>query len=63
MKVFRTLDNLPSFKNAVITIGSYDGVHVGHQSIFNRIHQLAKEVNGGEYCHYFPSASTSNCLP
>ena len=46
MKVFRTLDNLPSFKNAVITIGSYDGVHVGHQSIFNRIHQLAKEVNG-----------------
>ncbi len=46
MKVFRKLDNLPSFKNAVITIGSYDGVHVGHQSIFHRIQQLAKEVNG-----------------
>lgn len=46
MKVFRTLDNLPSFKNAVVTIGSYDGVHVGHQSIFSRIQQLAKEVDG-----------------
>lgn len=46
MKVFRTLQNLPSFKNAVVTIGSYDGVHVGHQSIFDRIQQLAKEVDG-----------------
>ncbi len=46
MKVFRTLDNLPSFKNAVVTIGSYDGVHLGHQSIFSRIQQLAQEVEG-----------------
>ncbi len=46
MKVFRTLANLPSFKNAVVTIGSYDGVHVGHQSIFSRIQQLAKEIDG-----------------
>jgi len=46
MKVFRDLDTLPSFKNAVITIGSYDGVHLGHQKIFSRIQQLAKEVNG-----------------
>jgi len=46
MKVFRDLNNLPSFKNAVITIGSYDGVHLGHQKIFSRIQQLAKDVNG-----------------
>lgn len=46
MKVFRDLDNLPSFRNAVITIGSYDGVHLGHQKIYSRIQQLAKEVNG-----------------
>lgn len=46
MKVFRDLDTLPTFKNAVITIGSYDGVHWGHQMIFNRIQQLAKEVDG-----------------
>ena len=46
MKVFRDLDNLPTFKNAVITIGSYDGVHLGHQQIFNRIQQLASEIDG-----------------
>ena len=46
MKVFRTLADLPSFKNAVVTIGSYDGVHVGHQSIFSRIQNLAEEIDG-----------------
>ena len=46
MKVFRDLDHIPTFKNAVITIGSYDGVHLGHQIIFSRIQQLAAEVEG-----------------
>jgi len=46
MKVFRELDNLPSFRNAVITIGSYDGVHLGHKAIFTRIQQLKTDVDG-----------------
>ncbi|MDQ2720016.1 MAG: bifunctional riboflavin kinase/FAD synthetase [Bacteroidota bacterium] len=47
MKVHRDLNNLPFFKNAAITIGTFDGVHTGHLQI---IHQLKKEaqLNSGE---------------
>ena len=47
MKVFRSLTQLPDFKNAVITIGSFDGVHRGHQKIVDQVRALARE-NGGE---------------
>jgi len=33
MKVFRDINNLPEFTNSVITIGSFDGIHHGHQEI------------------------------
>lgn len=46
MNVFNGLDNLPDFKNAVLTIGSYDGVHFGHQQIINRVNTIAKEIGG-----------------
>ncbi len=46
MRIFRDLGDLPSFKNAVITIGSFDGVHRGHQKIIKRINQLAREIEG-----------------
>jgi riboflavin kinase/FMN adenylyltransferase len=47
MKVHRDINNLPLFKNAAITIGTFDGVHTGHCQI---IHQLKKEAqqNNGE---------------
>ncbi len=46
MNIFRGLTALPEFSNSVITIGSYDGVHLGHQRILKRIQQLAEEING-----------------
>ncbi len=46
MKVHRNLDELPHFNNAVITIGSYDGVHAGHQTIIQRINDTAQRING-----------------
>jgi riboflavin kinase/FMN adenylyltransferase len=46
MRVFHDLNELPEFKNAVLTIGSFDGVHCGHQKIIERINQLAREVDG-----------------
>ena len=34
------------FKNAVITIGNFDGVHKGHQSLFGRVIEKADQING-----------------
>ena len=47
MRVFRELNNLPAFKNSVITIGTFDGVHLGHQKLIERLNQMAKQ-SGGE---------------
>jgi riboflavin kinase/FMN adenylyltransferase len=46
MNVFYGFDNLPAFKNAVLTIGTYDGVHFGHQQIIKRINDIARETGG-----------------
>ena len=40
--------NLKSFKatNPVVTIGTFDGVHLGHQKVITRLKEIAKKHNG-----------------
>ncbi|MES2691139.1 MAG: bifunctional riboflavin kinase/FAD synthetase [Bacteroidota bacterium] len=46
MKVYRSLEELPQIKNAIVTQGTYDGVHAAHKVILDRVKQIAKEKNG-----------------
>lgn len=46
MTVHHDLKQLPAFKNAVITTGAFDGVHIGHQEIISRMKQIALEIGG-----------------
>ncbi|WP_282779252.1 bifunctional riboflavin kinase/FAD synthetase [Phaeodactylibacter xiamenensis] len=46
MRVFNDLNDLPDFQNAVVTIGSFDGVHLGHQQILERVKGLARQCEG-----------------
>ena len=46
MKVFKKLENLPQIPNAILTIGSFDGVHHGHQKILSQVSDLAKKEEG-----------------
>lgn len=33
-------------RNPVVTTGTFDGVHIGHKTILNRLRKLADEING-----------------
>ena len=46
MIVYRGLDDLQPLPNAVVTSGTFDGVHRGHQTILMRLTEVAKESNG-----------------
>jgi len=46
MKVHRDILSLIPFTKAVVTIGTFDGVHAGHRKLIERIKELAHQEGG-----------------
>lgn len=47
MLIYRTIEEIPApFPRAVVTVGNFDGVHLGHRAIFRKIRQTAAEQGG-----------------
>jgi riboflavin kinase/FMN adenylyltransferase len=47
MKIIETLDHIAEpFHKAVITIGNFDGVHIGHQALFHEVIEKADAIGG-----------------
>ncbi|WPU93757.1 bifunctional riboflavin kinase/FAD synthetase [Mucilaginibacter sabulilitoris] len=46
MRVYNHIDEFTAVKNAVVTIGTFDGVHIGHRKIISGIKELADSTNG-----------------
>ena len=46
MRIFEGLTDLTPIQNAVVTIGTFDGVHVGHQEILKTVISEAAKIGG-----------------
>lgn len=42
-KIYRTLPRFDTNRPSAVTIGNFDGVHIGHQAILRRVHQQATQ--------------------
>jgi riboflavin kinase / FMN adenylyltransferase len=47
MKIIQDIETIKEpFKSAVVTIGNFDGVHIGHQALFHEVIEIADSMDG-----------------
>jgi len=46
LKVYTSIDQFAGVQHAVVTLGTFDGLHVGHRKIIKRVRDLANDCHG-----------------
>ncbi len=46
MKIYKEPNEIGKIKNPVVTIGTFDGVHIGHQMVISHIVETARRLDG-----------------
>ena len=63
MLVVENILEYKALKSSIVTIGTFDGVHIGHQSILERMNDVAKEIGGESVMlTFYPSAIWNHLL-
>jgi riboflavin kinase / FMN adenylyltransferase len=46
VNVYQSLEDIKAINRPVLTLGMFDGVHIGHQSILKQLNTIAEEIGG-----------------
>ncbi len=46
VNIFNGFEEVKAIKNPILTIGTFDGVHIGHQKIIQQLNEVAERVGG-----------------
>jgi len=46
MKIYHSLEDFSRLNNAIVTSGTFDGVHMGHQKVLHRLKEIAAQNSG-----------------
>lgn len=61
MKIYNTINKkIDSKKSGIISIGYFDGIHIGHQKILDKLVRISKENNFENYVLTFNKLSVKN---
>ena len=53
MKVYNSIQEIPKINKPIVTIGTFDGVHLGHKKIINRLQRIKQETGGETFIFTF----------
>jgi riboflavin kinase/FMN adenylyltransferase len=46
VKIYHDISQIDSIQNAIVTVGTFDGLHIGHQKVIGELVRSAKKIGG-----------------